>query len=242
MVEYFRRSAVALLNEECYQEFFEKFNFFHVPCLKLALSKCLGYAIIAGSVMVKVPQILKITRAKSAEGLSIFSILLDLFAITSSAAYQFNMGFPFSAWGEGLFLILQTAAIAALTLYHGPTPHRAALFLAAYVAVTGLLMGGAAPVALLWAMQVLNVPVVIAGKSLQALANYRNGGTGQLSAATGFLLLAGSLARIFTSVQETGDATVVLTYVAASAVNALIAAQIVYYWRGPTSSRGDKRQ
>nr|CAD7193980.1 unnamed protein product [Timema douglasi] len=44
---------------------------------------------------VKVPQILKILQNKSAKGLSIWSILLDLFAITSSVAYQFNMGFPF---------------------------------------------------------------------------------------------------------------------------------------------------
>nr|CAD7407097.1 unnamed protein product [Timema poppensis] len=42
-----------------------------------------------------VPQILKILQNKSAKGLSIWSILLDLFAITSSVAYQFNMGFPF---------------------------------------------------------------------------------------------------------------------------------------------------
>lgn len=36
---------------------------------------------------------------------------------------------------------------------------------------------------------------------LQAATNYRNGHTGQLSAITVFLLFAGSLARIFTSIQ-----------------------------------------
>nr|CAD7193977.1 unnamed protein product [Timema douglasi]CAD7259912.1 unnamed protein product [Timema shepardi] len=65
---------------------------------------------------------------------------------------------------------------------------------------------------------------------LQALANYRNSGTGQLSAATAFMLFFGSTARIFTSIQETGDTMVIITYVAAASVNFIIAAQVVYYW------------
>ena len=35
----------------------------------------------------------------------------------------------------------------------------------------------------------------------QVIANFRNGHTGQLSAVTVFMLAAGSLARIFTSIQ-----------------------------------------
>ncbi|CAG2060604.1 unnamed protein product, partial [Timema podura] len=53
MANLFRSLVLLLLSEECYDVFFVDFNFLHVPCLKLALSKALGYGIIAGSVMVR---------------------------------------------------------------------------------------------------------------------------------------------------------------------------------------------
>lgn len=68
---------------------------FAVPCFKASLSKVLGIGIIIGSIMVKVPQILKIMGSKSAEGINIYGVYLELFAITSNFAYSFVMGFPF---------------------------------------------------------------------------------------------------------------------------------------------------
>ena len=65
---------------------------------------------------------------------------------------------------------------------------------------------------------------------MQALTNYKNGSTGQLSAATCFMLFFGSLARIFTSIQETGDTTMVIMYVCSTSANALIVGQLFYYW------------
>lgn len=66
-------------------------------------------------------------------------------------------------------------------------------------------------------------------QGLQAVSNYRNKSTGQLSAATCWLLFAGSTARIFTSIQETGDRTLIFTYIIASLLNGLIVAQLMYY-------------
>jgi mannose-P-dolichol utilization defect 1 len=65
---------------------------------------------------------------------------------------------------------------------------------------------------------------------IQAVANYKAGSTGQLSAVTIFMLFGGSLARIFTSYQETGDMTMIITYCGASFANAIIASQVIYYW------------
>ncbi|KHJ43495.1 PQ loop repeat protein [Trichuris suis] len=68
------------------------------------------------------------------------------------------------------------------------------------------------------------------GPGLQALENYRNKSTGQLSAITFSLLLLGSLARIFTSIQETGDPVIIMQYAVSSAMNAIICWQIYAYW------------
>jgi uncharacterized protein with PQ loop repeat len=45
--------------------------------------------------LVKIPQVLKIFQNKSAQGINVISILLELFAITATAAYSFVSGFPF---------------------------------------------------------------------------------------------------------------------------------------------------
>lgn len=66
-----------------------------VPCFKTTLSKGLGIGIIAGSILVKVPQILKILNGKSAEGISIYGVFLELFAITANFSYSYVMNFPF---------------------------------------------------------------------------------------------------------------------------------------------------
>ena len=234
---YFRSACLLVLTPQCYEEFFVNLNFANVPCLKAALSKGLGYGIIAGSLMVKVPQILKIWRANSGKGISLPGVLLDLSAITANVAYSFVLGYPFSAWGEGLFLVIQTAIIAVLVLYFGGRPAAAYSFSALYVMILAVLMGGYTPLAVLTFLQSMCVPVVTLGKTMQIVDNYRNGSTGQLSAATVLMLLAGSVARIFTSQQETGDSLLVLTYVVAASLNALTAAQLVYYWNVPVDSQ-----
>lgn len=202
--------------------------------MKALISKGLGIGIIAGSVLVKVPQIAKILNNKSAEGLSIISVMLDLMAITFHASYSFANGFPFSAWGDGTFLAIQTAAIAALIFFYG---YRSAvgssLFVAIYAAVVYVLTSGLTPLKFLWTAQGFNVPILLVGKLSQALANYRNGSTGQLSAATCFMLFFGSLARIFTSIQETGDTMMIITYCVSTFANAVIVSQLLYYWNKP---------
>ncbi|XP_064409004.1 mannose-P-dolichol utilization defect 1b isoform X2 [Latimeria chalumnae] len=201
-----------------------------VPCLKILISKILGIGIIIGSVMVKLPQIIKILRAKSAEGLSFDSILLELLAITGTMAYSISNQFPFSAWGEALFLMFQTVAIGYLIQHYGGNTLKGLGFLLVYFTLLFLLLSPLTPVAVITLLQASNLPAIIISRLIQATANYQNGHTGQLSAVTIFLLFAGSLARIFTSVQETGDPLMALTYVVSSSCNGIIAAQLLYYW------------
>ncbi|KAK6477954.1 mannose-P-dolichol utilization defect 1 protein [Huso huso] len=231
MMEPFRELLVKfLIPEKCFDEFFVNFNLLDVPCLKILLSKGLGIGIIAGSVMVKLPQIFKLLGAKSAEGLSFNSILLELLAITGTMAYSIANSFPFSAWGEALFLMLQTVVIGFLIQHYRGNALQGLGFIAVYLALVSLLLSPLTPRSVVTTMQATNMPAIVISRLIQAGTNFRNGHTGQLSAITVFLLFAGSLARIFTSVQETGDPLMALTYVVSSCCNGIIAAQLLYYW------------
>ncbi|CAL8241739.1 unnamed protein product [Merluccius merluccius] len=226
--------------ESCYDTFFLDFNFLDVPCLKIVLSKGLGIGIILGSVMVKLPQILKLMGSKSAEGLSFNSVLLELLAITGTMAYSIANNFPFSAWGEALFLMLQTVAIGFLIQHYGGKTGRALLFMAVYFGLLAAVLSPATPMSVVTTMQASNMPAITIGRLIQAVTNFRNGHTGQLSAISVFLLFAGSLARIFTSIQETGDNLMALTYIISSSCNGIIALQVLYYWNSSSEQQKKK--
>ncbi|GAB0094427.1 Mannose-P-dolichol utilization defect 1 protein homolog [Sergentomyia squamirostris] len=228
-MDLFKTIVFYFLTEQCYDTYFVDFNFLDVDCFRALLSKCLGLGIIAGSVLVKVPQIVKILQNRSAEGISLASVLVEICAITAHISYSFVNGFPFSAWGDGTFLAVQTATIAALVFYFSGAPGKAGAFLVVYSGVLYVLMGGLTPLNVLWSMQACNVPVILMGKMIQAFTNYKNKSTGQLSAATCFMLFFGSMARIFTSYQETKDPMMILTYCVATLANGIIVFQLMYY-------------
>ncbi|XP_003466300.1 mannose-P-dolichol utilization defect 1 protein isoform X2 [Cavia porcellus] len=231
-----------LLPEKCYDQLFVQWDLLHVPCLKILLSKGLGLAIVAGSLLVKLPQILKILGAKSAEGLSLQSAVLELVALTGTVVYSVANSFLFSSWGEALFLMLQTITICFLIMHFRGQTGKGAAFLACYALSLLVLLSPLTPLAVVTLLQASNVPAVVVGKLLQAATNYRNGHTGQLSAITVFLLFGGSLTRIFTSIQETGDPLMAGVFVVASLCNGLIAAQVLFYWNTGPPHKHKKEQ
>ncbi|XP_043668720.1 mannose-P-dolichol utilization defect 1 protein homolog [Vespula pensylvanica] len=242
MASYIKNMSLFFFTKKCIKIYFDDLNFLHVECFKETLSKILGLGIIAGSLLVKVPQIIKIFKNKDSKGINIFSVLLDLFAITAMTSYSFASGFPFSSWGDGVSLGIQTLIIALLVFHFNGDTATATAFLAGYISILSAVVTGLTPINLLWTCQAMNIPIVLISKFIQAYTNYSNGSTGQLSAITGFMLFFGSLARIFTSIQETGDITMIVMYSCSTFANAILAAQILYYWNVETvdSKKKDK--
>ncbi|XP_023023686.1 mannose-P-dolichol utilization defect 1 protein homolog [Leptinotarsa decemlineata] len=230
MFDLFRKAALLIFTPGCFDNYFIEFNYLDGPCFSSTLSKCLGLGIILGSITVKLPQILKIIKNRSGEGINLYSVSLDLTAITIYMSYSFIKGFPFSSWGDAGFLAIQTVAIGVLVLLYGNSVALSLLYLTGYLIICFTMMSGLTPIHILWTLQTCNIPIVVAGKLVQAWTNYKNGHTGQLSGITLFMLFAGSAARIFTSIQETGDSVVILTYIASTLSNGVLVFQLLYYW------------
>lgn len=226
---------------DCFDEFFVKFNFFDVPCLKMTIIKLLGYAIVVGSSIVKLPQVIKIFKAKSGEGISLLGMTLELLAISTSWAYCVGYEFPFSSYGESVFLAIQTSLIAAMVLaFSGKSAHALA-FMSIYVGLMAFGLSPAAPKELLKTLQAGNILLVLCSKMIQVTANFRNGSTGQLSVITQFLLFVGALIRVLTTISETGDMMVLTSYLISGVLNGVILAQIFYYWKSASQSPEDTK-
>uniref|UniRef100_A0A672JUA9 Mannose-P-dolichol utilization defect 1a n=1 Tax=Salarias fasciatus TaxID=181472 RepID=A0A672JUA9_SALFA len=179
-----------LMPEKCYDEIFVRFHF-HVPCLKFALNRIVSFWIILDTFLAQLPQLLKILWRGSAEGISLFSVLLQLYAFSCPVVYAVAHNFPLFAWAERVLMLVQTAAIVLLILYHrGET-------------LKGQHLSGNSqdhkPFRLLTCEKGENLTLTCCFQALQALTNHRNGHTGQLSTVSVFLSCAGSLGVAFVS-------------------------------------------
>lgn len=206
---------------------------------------------MVGGGIVKVPQIIKIMRSKSASGLSFTSYVLDTASLAITVAYNVRNGFPFSTYGENGFLLIQNVVILlliigfstsskpALTTPSGtkitPIPTRNKTPLLAFTAISiaaslYLLLSPILPMSALTLLLTSTLPLTLSSKFPQIIQNYTNGSTGQLSAFLVFNSTAGCLARLFTTQTETGDQVLWWGFFLAAILNAVIAVQMMVYW------------
>ncbi|XP_063588331.1 mannose-P-dolichol utilization defect 1 protein homolog [Penaeus indicus] len=242
MAELFRNLTLLLMTEKCFDKFFVENEFLDGPCLAALISTCLGYGITLGAMMVKLPQIIKIIVAKSGEGISVVGTSLELLAAMITTSYNFLKAHAFSSYGDSYFITLQNSIIGFLVYYYSSSALPAILYLTAALSTTALLCYGMVPLNILWYLQAMNIPMVFAGKMVQAVSNYKNGSTGQLSVVTVCLLFFGSASRIFTSIQDTGDQVMIIQYCVATLANFILLAQIYIYWDVPAAKKGGRKK
>ncbi|EGT60521.1 hypothetical protein CAEBREN_00817 [Caenorhabditis brenneri] len=239
--ELFHNAVQTLFPGNCFEELLINFNFFHPTCPKAVLSRGLGFAITLGSILLFVPQILKIHAAKSAQGISASSQILALIGAIGTASYSYRSGFVFSGWGDSFFVAVQLVIIILqIFLFSGQTLLSVG-FLGAVSAVTYGVVSQMIPMHVLTWVQAAGIPIVVTSKLLQIFQNYRAQSTGQLSLISVFLQFAGTVARVFTSVQDTGDSLLIVSYSTAAVLNGLIFAQFFMYWNKTEADARKKR-
>jgi len=235
-MEEFLRSY---LGAECFTELVTNKNVFYAPCVKLLISKALGLLIIAGSLIIKVPQIVKIVKAKSAKGISLTSVLLELVCLLFTMSFSYRRHFPFGTYGETVFVTIQNFVIIFLIYYYGngdkkPEGISPSFFgiLAIYVVVLYSFLqnpGNLVDVSLIQSLQTLNIPILISSRVPQIISNFTTKSTGQLAIATWLLTFAGAIARVFTTLQEAYDPILLVGYIIGASLSSTICFQIFYY-------------
>ncbi|KAH8984450.1 hypothetical protein EDB92DRAFT_1887037 [Lactarius akahatsu] len=230
--------GISIIGRKCYISLIENLNIEDVHCIKYSLSKGIGVAIVVGGSIMKVPQLLLILRAQSARGLSLTAYVLETFSYAITLAYSSRNGFPFSTYGENLFLTVQNVIITFLiTLYSAssqpltaapnPTGKLLVAVLATFAVGFALF---AAPASALAAAQLGTLPLSLFSKFPQIAQNYRARSTGQLSAFAVVSQIAGCAARLFTTSQEVNDPLVAAGFALALALNLIVGVQMYTYW------------
>lgn len=88
------------------------------------------------------------------------------------------------------------------------------------------------PVGLLSFLQALTIPISLASKVPQMVELHARKAPGQLSAIVVYAQLAGTMARVFTTLTETNDALLFWGFALATIFNAVIFVQLLMYWNG----------
>lgn len=196
----------------------------------LLVTRGLGYVIMAGAAVTKLPQILSVARSKSAEGLSIVAFELEAAVALVHMSYGYVRSMPFSAYGEALVMLLQSVVLVFLIYTYGKPP------LARQMLTTSALVGALATVAsgrltpqIVSAAYDFNILLFISARLSQIWKNYKQGHTGQLSSITSAMLTVGCLVRVATSVKENAGISLIRGFMIGAALNGAVLLQILFY-------------
>eukprot|EP00195_Chlamydomonas_chlamydogama_P005418 CAMPEP_0202892850 /NCGR_PEP_ID=MMETSP1392-20130828/2526_1 /ASSEMBLY_ACC=CAM_ASM_000868 /TAXON_ID=225041 /ORGANISM="Chlamydomonas chlamydogama, Strain SAG 11-48b" /LENGTH=234 /DNA_ID=CAMNT_0049576957 /DNA_START=131 /DNA_END=836 /DNA_ORIENTATION=- len=212
--------------------------------LKLLISKLLGYAIMAGACITKLPQIQVVLKNKSAEGLSALSFELEALCLIIHTGYGYIKGLPFNTYGEAAILCIQSLILLFLVYkYARLSTARAALSTSIFAGLIGVIASGKVPVEVAQRAFELNTFLFMAARVPQIIKNFASCSTGQLSIITYFINLVGSIVRIFTTIQEGGGPAMLRQYLISLGLNGTIVLQILLFGnKGSVEGRAPKGQ
>jgi len=188
---FIRDLGISIIGKECYVSLVENLELSDTKCLKYALSKGLGIGIVVGGSIMKVPQILLIFNARSARGIALPAYILETLSYAITLAYSYRNNYPFSTYGENLFLTLQNIIIIFLIVIYAPgsrltttTTNNRVQKLATTAVATAVSLASlsAIPEGYLALLQTATLPLSVFSKLPQIRQNARAQSTGQLSA------------------------------------------------------------
>ena len=101
------------VRQDCFEKF-QLFDFSDVECIKFTISKLIGLAIVVGSGILKIPQIMKIVSNASVEGLSQLTLYIETTIFMQTAGQGKFSGLSFTVYGESLIIMVQNYIIILL--------------------------------------------------------------------------------------------------------------------------------
>lgn len=151
--------------------------------------------------------------------------------------------YPISTWGENFVILVQNSILVTL-LWKYSKPPTSMITCFVYIVLFGLSSIGMMCLrpSDQWILASAAIPLSCASRIPQIFANFRQGHTGQLALITLLLNLAGALARLFTTIQETGDTIQLAGIMISALTNAVLVLQVFVYWSATNAALKPKRK
>ena len=230
-MEFLAWVCTPFVNEKCCRAIIVNWEFGNKECISLFISKAIGYGLIAFSSILKLPQLFVIIKHRSGQGLSVTSLFMEIVANVLAYCYHRQRGFPISTFGETLMIMIQNILIAFFVTHFSPKYdlYKWNLFILIDSCLIFSVERGVMSDSLMTILWRVCLPLSIAYKIPQILHTYKAKCKGELSSLSCFLTLMGSCGRVFTTIREVHDWSVLLMYVLNVLLNGTIWVQSLVY-------------
>jgi mannose-P-dolichol utilization defect protein 1 len=156
---------------------------------------------------------------------------MEIVANILAIAYHRQKKFPFSTFGETILILIQNLLIAFFVTHFAPNYNLIgwnAFIVANSCLIFGVERGIVTDDVMGW-MWRLCLPLSIAYKLPQIWETYRARAKGELSPLSCFLTLLGSCGRVFTTIRELNDWSVLTMYLLNVVLNGTILVESIVY-------------
>lgn len=186
--------------------------------------------------VLKFPQILSVMAARSAEGLSLGSVLLEVTGFLVFLRYHMYYEYPMETYLEYPILIAQDAVLLLFILYYSGSMRNALSYAGMFFGLWNVL------VLKKWLIDIaLNLCTLISASSkfLQLQHLWRAQDSGQASALTWGMATYTCATRIFTTLVTTGDIAVLVRFIVMLILNCWVVFTILKYRKKPEDKKKD---
>ncbi|XP_076462687.1 solute carrier family 66 member 3-like [Babylonia areolata] len=196
----------------------------------LILCNVLSATVILACLVLKVPQISAVVKQGSSKGLSLNSVLLELWSYSTMLTYHYAMSYPLPTYLEYAFLVPQDLVLLTVVLHsRGSLTTKTIPLFSLYAVVCYALAFRLVPDLVLTACISVVAPVSMSSKLLQILSMVSTKDAGTVSATTWALATFCTLARSITTLVQTGDMAVLLNFAVSFSLNVAMTTIIIFY-------------
>ncbi|KAJ1920380.1 hypothetical protein H4219_000918 [Mycoemilia scoparia] len=233
-----REPVLLLLGKPCTVKLLDQLQITDGTCLKYAVSKVLGLGIVLGGCIVKLPQIYKIVKSRSAIGISLLAYIQETIANIITLAYNLREGNPFTTYGETLFIGIQNYLITIMLYMFSGRNFQAFVMAGVLLGFTFALFDSTwVSQSLLEKLQGATVAMILSSRASQIYNIWKNKRTGQLSAFTVFNYFFGTAARLYTTIMEVDDNLMLACFLLSTIANGILAFQMIWYWNADKTTK-----
>ncbi|KAJ8933881.1 hypothetical protein NQ314_013734 [Rhamnusium bicolor] len=203
------------------------------PSFLQRFSDFLSIVTISICFILKVPQIITILKVKSAKGINIVGLLMELASYTIMMSYNYRNGYAILTYLEYPIILVQELILILCVLHYKNMLNSAGVIGAViYFSIAASFLSGIAPLGLLAFLVPLCTPIGASSKVVQLAEILKTKNAESVSVLTWFISAFTNFTRVFTISMESMDLTLLLNF----SVNTILSSSVMlaaYVYRHP---------
>ncbi|KAG8042617.1 hypothetical protein G9C98_005251 [Cotesia typhae] len=180
--------------------------------------------------ILKVPQILNLLAVKSAKGMSILGLMLELTSYTVTTCYNYTNGYSLLSYLEYPIILIQEYILIYLVLKYLKMINKLTIAIAScYFVVGTCILVGIIPKVILTFLTPMGTPISASSKIVQLLAIVRSKNSESVSILTWFISAFTNMTRIFTIWVDSADLLLLGNFIISTVLSLSVMLSAVYY-------------